>query len=163
MRSDIDEIESSINIFDFIGKRVTLKKTGRTCKGLCPFHNEKTPSFIVSPERESWHCFGCGKGGDIFSFAMEYDHTDFAEALEDLAEIAGVKLTRRMGDTPEAKTKQKIFEVNHLASEYYHFLLTKHKHGEKALDYLKRRGVSDKSMKTFALGYSPNSWDALSS
>ncbi len=161
--SDIDEIKSRINIADYIGKRVTLKKTGRNCKGLCPFHNEKTPSFIVSPERESWHCFGCGKGGDIFSFAMEYDHVDFGEALEDLAEIAGVKLTRRMGDTPEAKTKQKIFEVNHLASEYYHFLLTKHAHGQKALEYLKLRGVSDKSMKTFALGYSPNSWDALSS
>lgn len=160
--SDIDEIKSRINIVDFIGKRVTLKKTGRNFKGLCPFHNEKTPSFIVSPERESWHCFGCGKGGDIFSFVMEYEHVDFPEALEELAEVAGVKLTRRVGETPEAKLKQKIYEVNHLASEYYQYLLTDHTLGAKARDYLKRRGVTDKSIKTFGLGYSPNSWDALS-
>ena len=160
--SDVDEIKSRVNIVDVIGKRVTLKKTGRNFKGLCPFHNEKTPSFIVSPERESWHCFGCGKGGDIFSFIMEYEHVDFPEALEELAEIAGVKLTHRVGETPEAKLKQKILEVNHLASEYYQYILTKHKLGAKALSYLKHRGVTDKSMKTFALGYSPNSWDALS-
>jgi DNA primase len=161
--SDTDEIKSRINIVDFIGKRVTLKKTGRNFKALCPFHNEKTPSFIVSPERQTFHCFGCGKGGDILAFVMEYDHVDFVEALEELAEITGVKLTRRVGETPEAKLKQKIFEVNHLASEYYQYILTKHKLGEKALDYLKHRGVSEKSIKTFGLGYSPNSWDALSS
>ena len=161
--SDVDEIKSRINIVDFIGKRVTLKKTGRNFKALCPFHNEKTPSFIVSPERQTFHCFGSGKGGDILAFVMEYDHVDFVEALEELAEITGVKLTRRVGETPEAKLKQKIFEVNHLASEYYHYILTKHKLGKKALDYLKHRGVSDKSVKTFGLGYSPNSWDALSS
>jgi DNA primase len=160
--SDIDEIKSRLNIADFIGKRVTLKKTGRNFKGLCPFHNEKTPSFIVSPERESWHCFGCGKGGDILAFVMEYDHVDFVEALEELAELAGVKLTRRAGETPEAKLKQKIFEVNHLASEYYQYVLTKHTLGGCAIEYLKHRGVSDKSIKTFGLGYSPNSWDALS-
>lgn len=161
--SDTDEIKSRINIVDFIGKRVTLKKTGRNYKGLCPFHNEKTPSFIVSPERQTFHCFGCAKGGDIFAFVMEYDHVDFVEALEELAEVTGVKLTRRAGDTPEAKLKQKIFEVNHLASEYYQYILTKHTLGKKALDYLKNRGVSEKSIKTFGLGYSPNSWDAASS
>ena len=161
--SDTDEIKSRINIVDFIGKRVSLKKTGRNFKGLCPFHNEKTPSFIVSPERESFHCFGCGKGGDVFTFVMEYEHVDFPEALEELAEVAGVKLTRRVGETPEAKLKQKILEVNHLASEYYHYILTKHKLGEKARSYLKRRGVTDKSISTFALGYSPNSWEGLSS
>jgi len=160
--SDTDEIKSRINIVDFIGKRVTLKKTGRNYKGLCPFHNEKTPSFIVSTERQTFHCFGCGKGGDILAFVMEYDHVDFVEALEELAEVTGVKLSRRVGDTPEAKLKQKIFEVNHLASEYYQYILTKHKLGKKALDYLKNRGVSEKSVKTFALGYSPNSWDTLS-
>ena len=161
--SDTDEIKSKINIVDYIGKRVILKKTGRNFKGLCPFHNEKTPSFIVSPERESWHCFGCGKGGDVFAFVMEYDHVDFIEALESLAELTGVKLTRRIGETPEIKLKQKIFEVNHLASEYYQYILTKHTLGEKARAYLTHRGVSDKSIKTFGLGYSPNSWDALSS
>ena len=158
---DIDEVKSRLNIVDVIAARVPLKKAGRHFKGLCPFHSEKTPSFIVSPERATWHCFGCGKGGSVIDFVMEYEHVDFVEALEALAEKAGVKLERRQADTPEAKIKQKIYEVNHLASEYYHYLLTKHALGEKARAYLKEREVSEKSVKTFALGYSPNSWDGL--
>ncbi|HLD25012.1 MAG TPA: DNA primase [Patescibacteria group bacterium] len=159
--SDTDEIKARLNIVDIIGERVVLKKAGRNFKGLCPFHTEKTPSFIVSPDRQTFHCFGCGKGGDVLTFVMEYDHVDFTESLETLAERAGVKLERRPSDTPEAKLKQKILEVNHLASEYYQFLLTKHSVGEHARDYLKHRGVTDKSMKTFALGYSANDWEGL--
>jgi DNA primase len=159
--SDTDEIKSRLNIVDIIGKNVKLKKTGRNFKGLCPFHNEKTPSFIVSPERESWHCFGCGKGGDIFSFVMEYQHIDFSEALEDLAQIAGITLTRRPAVSAESSLKEQLYAANHLASEFYHYILTKHPLGEKGLSYFKNRGVSDKSMKTFMLGYSPNSWDGL--
>ncbi len=159
--SDIDEIKSRLNVVDIVGKRVTLKKAGRNFKGLCPFHNEKTPSFIVSPDRQTFHCFGCGKGGSIFDFVMLSDHIDFPEALETLAEQAGVKLERRTGDTPEAKLKQKILEVNHLTSEYYHYLLTKHAVGGYAREYLKHRGVTDKSIKTFSLGYSANDWDGL--
>lgn len=159
--SDIDEIKSRLNIVDIIGERVTLKKAGRNLKGLCPFHSEKTPSFIVSPDRQTFHCFGCGKGGSAFDFIMLFEHIDFSEALETLAERTGVKLERRPTDTPEAKLKQRILEANHLASEYYHYLLTKHTVGENARDYLKHRGVSDKSIKTFSLGYSPNNWDGL--
>ena len=159
--SDIDEIKSRLNIIDIIGERVTLKKAGRNFKGLCPFHNEKTPSFIVSPDRQTFHCFGCGKGGSIFDFVMLFDHVDFSEALETLAERAGVTLTRRPADTPEAKLKQKILEVNHFAGEYYHFLLTKHAVGDHARRYLKERGITDKSIETFFLGYSPNDWDGL--
>jgi DNA primase len=159
--SDIDDVKSRLNIADIIGDRVTLKKAGRNLKGLCPFHNEKTPSFMVSPERQTFHCFGCGKGGSVIDFVMEYEHVDFGEALETLAEKAGVKLDRRMQDTPEAKLKTRILEANHLASEYYHFLLTKHRLGEKARNYLAERGVSEKTAKTFMLGYSPNSWDGL--
>ncbi len=159
--SDIDEVKARTNIIDIISARVTLKKAGRHWKALCPFHSEKTPSFIVSPERQSWKCFGCGRGGSVIDFIMEYEHVDFVEALETLAEKAGVKLERRMGDTPEAKLKEKILTANHLASEYYHYLLTKHTIGEKARRYLKTRGVTDKTIKTFSLGYSPNSWDGL--
>lgn len=159
--SDVDEIKSRLNVVDIIGERVVLKKAGRNFKGLCPFHGEKTPSFIVSPDRQTFHCFGCGKGGDILTFVMEFDHVDFTESLETLAERAGVKLERRPGDTPETKLKQNILEVNHLASEYYHYLLTKHKVGGFARDYLKHRGVTDKSIKTFALGYSANDWEGL--
>lgn len=159
--SDVDEIKSRLNIVDSIGKIVKLKKAGRNFKGLCPFHSEKTPSFIVSPDRQSYHCFGCGKGGDIFTFITEYHHVDFAEALEDLAATAGVTLTRKFTDTKEGNLRQKILEVNHLASEFYQYLLTSHSLGEKGKLYLKNRGISDKSIKTFSLGYSPNSWDGL--
>lgn len=158
---DIDEVKSRINIGEIVGARVTLKKAGRHMKGLCPFHSEKTPSFIVSPERGTWHCFGCGKGGSVIDFVMEYEHVDFVEALETLAEKAGVKLEARHQETPESKTKQKMYEVNHIASEFYHYLLTKHELGQKAREYLKSRDISDKSVKTFMLGYSPNSWDGL--
>ena len=158
---DIDEVKARTNILDVIGARVQLKKAGHHFKALCPFHGEKTPSFIVSPERQIWKCFGCGKGGSVIDFVMEYEHVDFVEALETLAEKAGVKLERKQGDTPEGKLKQKIYEANHLASEFYHYLLTKHTLGEKARLYLKNRGISDKSIKTFSLGYSPNSWDGL--
>lgn len=160
--SDIDEVKSRLSIVDIIGARVQLKKMGRHFKALCPFHNEKTPSFIVSPERQIWKCFGCGKGGSVIDFVMEYEHMDFVEALEELADKAGVKLERRSADTPEAKLKHELYAINHLASEYYHYVLTKHALGEKARSYLKQRGITDKAMKTFALGYSPNSWDALS-
>jgi DNA primase len=159
--SDIDEIKSRLNIVDIIGKTVKLKKTGRNFKGLCPFHNEKTPSFIVSPDRQIFHCFGCGKGGTIFDFVMEYQHIDFPEALEDLATLAGVKLTRGISTTPEGNLREKLYAVNHLASEFYHYILTTHALGEKGLSYLKNRGITDKSIKTFSLGYSPNSWDGL--
>jgi DNA primase len=159
--TDVDEIKSRLNIVDIIGKTVKLKRTGRNFKGLCPFHNEKTPSFIVSPDRQIFHCFGCGKGGTIFDFIMEYHHVDFVEALEDLAAVAGVKLSRRADTSKEGNLKEKILEVNHLASEFYHYILTKHPLGEKGLSYLKNRGITDKSVKTFTLGYSPNSWDGL--
>lgn len=159
--SDVDEIKSRLNIVDIVSERVPLKKAGRNLKALCPFHNEKTPSFIVSPERQTFHCFGCGKGGSVIDFVMEYDHVDFLEALETLAEKAGVKLEHRPTDTPQAKLKEKLYQVNHLASEFYHYLLTKHRLGETARMYLKGRGVSDKSVATFTLGYSPNSWDGL--
>ncbi len=161
LMSDVEEVKSRLNIVDIIGKRVTLKKAGRNFKALCPFHNEKTASFIVSPDRQTFHCFGCQKGGDIFSFVMEHDHVDFSEALEELASQAGVTLTRRIADTPQAKLKEKILEVNHLAGEFYQYLLTQHKLGQNARDYLKNRGVTDKAIKTFTLGYSPNSWDGL--
>ena len=138
--ADTDEIKSRLNIVDIIGKSVHLKKAGRNFKGLCPFHNEKTPSFIVSPERESWHCFGCGKGGDVFSFVMEYQHIDFPEALEDLAQLAGVTLTRRPSTSAESRLKEKLYEVNHLASEFYHYILTKHPLGENGIIVFQKSG-----------------------
>lgn len=160
--SDVDEVKTRVDIVEVVSERVALKKTGRNLKGLCPFHNEKSPSFIVSPDRQTFHCFGCGKGGSIFDFVMLYEHLDFAESLEVLAHRVNFTLTRRAPETQENKIKQKIYEVNHLASEYYHYLLTKHKVGENARAYVKARGIKDKSVATFGIGYSPNTWDALS-
>jgi len=158
---DVDEIKSRLNIVDVIGEKVTLKKSGRNFKGLCPFHNEKTPSFMVSPDRQVFHCFGCAKGGSVIDFVMEYQHVEFPEALEELAMRAGVTLQERKSDSPERKLKEAIYEINELASSYFTYLLTKHTLGEKALLYVKNRGITDKSIKTFGLGYSPNSWEAL--
>lgn len=159
--SDIDEVKSRLNIVDIVGARVTLKKAGRNFKGLCPFHNEKTPSFMVSPDRQVFHCFGCGKGGSAIDFVMEYEHLDFYEALETLADRVGVKLTHVYGDSPEHKLREQLYEINKKAADYYHYLLTKHPLGQKAMLYLKNRGVTDKAIVTFGLGYSPNSWDGL--
>lgn len=158
---DADEVKSRLNIIDIIGEKVQLKKAGRNFKGLCPFHNEKTPSFMVSPDRQVFHCFGCGKGGSAIDFVMEYEHMDFPEALETLAARAGVVLSERKSDTPERKLKDVLYEINELASDYYRYILTKHPYGEKALLYIKNRGITDKSIKTFGIGYSPNSWEAL--
>jgi len=158
---DIDDVRARVNIVDVIGKHVKLTHAGRNFKGLCPFHNEKTPSFMVSSERQIFKCFGCGKGGSVFDFLMEYDHIEFVEALEILAGEVGVTLTRRPAQTREGELKDKIYEVNHLASEYYHYILTRHNLGEKARNYFESRKISDKSIRTFMLGYSPNSWDGL--
>lgn len=158
---DADEVKSRLNIVDVIGEKVTLKKAGRNFKGLCPFHNEKTPSFMVSPDRQVFHCFGCGKGGSVIDFVMEYEHIEFPEALEELAARAGVVLSVQKSESPERKLKDTLYEINELASSYFTYVLTKHRLGEKALLYVKNRGISDKSIKTFGLGYSPNSWEAL--
>ncbi len=159
--SDIDDVKSKIDIVDYIGKRVVLKKSGRNYKGLCPFHGEKTPSFMVSPDRQAFHCFGCGRGGSVIDFVMEETHVDFREALEDLAETVGVTLTRNKGDSPKEKRKDTLLEIHHLAAEYYHYLLQTHKVGEKARAYLMNRGISEKIISTFHLGYSANSWDGV--
>ncbi len=159
--SDIDEIKSKVDIVSYIGKTVPLKKAGRNFKGLCPFHKEKTPSFMVSPDRQSFHCFGCGAGGSIFDFVMKLHHEEFVDALEELADEAGVKLTRSFGESPQEKKKNVLLEIHEKAQEYYHYLLTKHRLGENAMLYIKNRGITDKSVATFGIGYSPNSWDAL--
>jgi len=155
---DVELIKEKINIVDLISEYLSLKKAGVNFKTNCPFHMEKTASFVVSPERQIWHCFGCQKGGDSFSFLMEKEGMEFKEALEFLAKKAGVILQK----TPDKKDfKDRLFEANLKAQEFYHYILTKHSLGKKALDYLKKRGVSDKSIEEFGIGYAPNSWESL--
>ncbi|MBI4058274.1 DNA primase [Candidatus Gottesmanbacteria bacterium] len=156
-----DLIRERIPIVDFINEWVPLKKAGRNYKGICPFHNEKTASFIVSPERNIWHCFGCGKGGDVFSFAMEFERIEFTEALKFLADRAGVKLSFRVARGSKDELRERLLEMHHLTSEFYTYLLTKHRVGERARQYLKERGVSDQIIATFKLGYAPQGWDNL--
>lgn len=155
---DVELIKEKINIIDLISEYLPLKKSGANFKTSCPFHSEKTASFVVSPERQIWHCFGCQKGGDVFSFLMEKEGMEFKEALEFLAKKSGVVLKR----TPDKKdSKDRLFEVNLKAQEFYHYILTKHDLGKPALEYLKKRGVSEISIENFGIGYAPNSWESL--
>lgn len=157
----IDEIKQKLDIVDLVGGYVEIKKAGRNYKGLCPFHSEKTPSFMVSPELQIYKCFGCGEGGDIFTFHQKIEGLDFPQSLEQLAERVGVKLPKRSFD-PEKSKKKIIYELNDLTSRYYHYLLTEHKVGKPALKYLKEeRGLTDEIIKEFNIGYSPDSWDSL--
>ena len=155
-----DEIKQKLDIVDFIGQTVPLKPAGRNFRGLCPFHSEKTPSFNVSPELGIFKCFGCQAGGDIFSFYMRREGVEFPEALRDLAKIAGVELPDRMpgvGSDPRER-----LEIAHAqAVAYYHFLLTKHEVGQKALEYLKNRGVTNVQIQDFKIGYAPEGWQGL--
>lgn len=157
--NELEEIKKKIDIVELIGGYVQLKQTGRNFKACCPFHTEKTPSFIVSPERQMWHCFGsCAEGGDIFSFVMKADGLSFPEAVETLAQKAGVKIQKKSFEKNEAKTK--LYSANELAADFYHGLLLSPA-GKKAKDYLVRRGLSEKTIKEFSLGYSPGEKDAL--
>ena len=157
----LEEIKRKIDIVELVNSYVPLKKAGRNFKALCPFHSEKTPSFVVSPERQIWHCFGqCGEGGDIFGFLMKIENLDFGEAVRELAKKAGVKLTRYQPSEDE-RNKQLLYEINHLATEFYHFLLLNHPSGKKALDYILGRGIKKDSLLLFKIGFAPDSWQSL--
>ncbi|HSD98364.1 MAG TPA: DNA primase [Patescibacteria group bacterium] len=151
----VTQIREKIDIVSLLQEFLPLKKAGRNFKAVCPFHTDKTPSLVVSPERQIWHCFGCGKGGDCFSFLMEYEHIEFPEALRMLAEKAGVELQNQRIDTGLTSKKEKLYAMNHLAAEFYHYLLTKHKLGKNALEYVTNRGIKPQTIKTYMLGFSP--------
>jgi DNA primase len=156
----LEEVKQKINLIELINEYVPLKKAGRNFKALCPFHSETAPSFIVSPERQIWKCFGCGEGGDAFGFLMKIEGMEFGEALRKLAKKAGVKL-RPFEPSETYQKKQQFWEINHLASEFYHYLLLKHRVGKKALAYILNRGISKELLKLFKLGFAPNMWDGL--
>ncbi len=160
--STIDEVKQRLDIIDVISDYVSLKKAGRNFKALCPFHNEKTPSFFVFPERQTWHCFGsCGIGGDMFSFVMRKEGVDFGEALRMLADRAGVKLVSRQHEQKKAEEWDKLYLINEEAAHFYHRLLIEDGRSAAARDYLSKRGVADETIKAFELGFSPDSWNAL--
>ena len=155
----VDEVKARTDIVDVIGQYVPLKKAGRNFKALCPFHTEKDPSFYVFPHTQTWHCFGCNAGGDVFSFLMKKEGLNFREALKVLAERAGVKLEEK---PPKEIEKEKLLrEINSVAADYFHRLLFHPEKGAKARSYLEKRGINEEAIVAFKLGYAPGEWHAL--
>ncbi len=158
----IDEVKQRTDIAEVVSQYVSLTKAGRTLRGLCPFHSEKHPSFFVYPEQQSWHCFGaCGTGGDVFSFIMKKEGVDFGDALRLLAQRAGVTINSRFEPETRGKERERLYQVNQFAAQYFHNLLLNSLDGTKARDYVASRGFSSKTITTFQLGFSPNAWEAL--
>jgi DNA primase len=162
--SQVQQIKEATNIVDVIGERLELQRAGGHYKALCPFHSEKSPSFFVSESMQRYKCFGCGESGDVITFLQKYEGMTFLEALENLAEKAGITLQKftksAMGSAAEDERK-KILEVLDITKEYYHYLLTQHAVGEKARQYLKDRQIKTESVNLFTIGYSSQEWDSL--
>src|SRR3989338_1180487 len=151
MSSSVDQIKSRIDILSLVESYIKLEKAGKSWKGKCPFHNEKTPSFFVSPERGSYYCFGCGASGDIFTFVEEFEGLDFKGALKLLADKAGVVLEIYSKENKEEKSeKEKLYEVMEETAEFFIKNLAANK---PAQEYLKSRGLEEKTIKDFRIGY----------
>ncbi len=161
MDSQIDDIKKRVDILDLVQDYVPLKKAGRNYKGLCPFHTEKTPSFMVNPERGIFKCFGCGKGGDIFAFLEEIDNLEFPEAVRILAKRAGIEL-KEYRPSPQAKLRDKLYTAQALAAKFYQTVLWDSPAGKPAFEYLLSRGLSADTIKKWGLGYAPNQWELVS-
>jgi len=156
MNSPVDEIKNKLDIVDVIGGYIKLKKAGRDYKAPCPFHNEKTPSFFVSPSKQIWHCFGCNLGGDMFNFVMQIEGVEFVDALRILARKAGVTIRRQ---DPKLKSQRsKLYDICEEATNFFEKNLSKNK---QVLDYLKDRRISSSTIKAFRIGYALDSWEAL--
>ncbi len=155
----LEEIKSHIDIVEFISDYVALKKSGQNYKGLCPFHSEKTPSFMVSQTKQIFHCFGCAAGGDVVSFLMKHDNLPFGEALQYLAKKSGLKITDSAFDKNFSAKRQKILQVNEEAMKFYMRAL---RQSNTAMAYLKQRGISEDALTTFSIGYAPDQRNTLS-
>jgi len=162
MAGIVDQIKERVDIVDLISSYLKLQKSGINYKARCPFHNEKSASFFVSPERQIWHCFGCSLGGDAFGFVKQIDGVEFPEALRMLANRAGVKLERQSPEYQEFQSaKTKLYEICELAMRFFEKQLRESAIGKQALAYLHERGLTGESIKEFHLGYAPESWSAL--
>lgn len=160
MDSQVELVKKRLDILDLVSEYVPLKKAGRNYKALCPFHTEKTPSFMVNPERQIFKCFGCGRGGDIFKFLQEIDNLEFPEALRILAKRAGIEL-KEYRPSPQAKLREKVYNAQALAAKFYASVLWEHQAGQPALAYLKKRGLTPSTVKAWGLGYAPNQWEIV--
>jgi DNA primase len=157
------EIRARTDIVEVVSGYVLLKQAGNTYKGLCPFHTEKTPSFTVSADKQLFYCFGCGVGGDVFSFVMKIENMNFGDAVRMLAERAGVALSQ--DESPEARAarekRRRLYECMEAACSYYETVFAKSRDAKEARDYVKRRGLSDETARCFRLGYAPRAWDSV--
>ncbi|MFZ5364259.1 MAG: DNA primase [Patescibacteria group bacterium] len=159
--SQVEEIKNRLDIVEVIGEYVpNMKQAGGNWKGLCPFHNEKTPSFMVSKDKQIWHCFGCGEGGDVISFVQKIENIEFPEALKILAKRAGVTL--RYEDKSLSNQKTRLLDILEAAARFYHYNLLKISEAESARKYLfEKRRLTEETVERFFLGYAPNSWDSV--
>ena len=157
----IDQILDKIDIVEVISDHVHLKRAGRNFKANCPFHNEKTPSFVVSPDKQIYHCFGCGAGGNAIGFVMQYESMDFPEAVRTLAAKAGVEVPSYREESREGPSlSSRLYEVNTTAATFYQNYLQGEK-GKKALEYLTKRGFETTVLSEFRIGYAPDEWESL--
>jgi DNA primase len=157
--NDVEEVKARTDIGELVGRYVQLKQAGRNLKGLCPFHSEKTPSFMVSPEKGIWHCFGCHLGGDAIAFYQKIENVDFPEALEELARRAGVTLERR-ASTKNTQEGERLVEMHREAARFFVAQLKSPK-GAAARAYLTDRGITEASLARFGVGFAPDEWEAL--
>src|SRR3954452_23159600 len=163
---NIEQIAAANDIVEVIGSYFPLKRAGSTFKALCPFHQEKTPSFNVSPQRQSFHCFGCGAGGSVFRFVMDYEHLDFPSAVKKLGARAGIPVIedRSSGggdDDRQHETRRTLLQLHAEAAEWFHENLLKREWAKSARDYLKKRGIDGAVARNWQLGFAPDSWDAF--
>ena len=154
----VDEIRQSTDLVSLINEYIKLERRGKNMVGLCPFHNEKTPSFSVSPDKQLYHCFGCGASGNVFSLIMQMENLTFPEAAHYLASKAGVTIPEKKAQTGVENIKDKIYRLNELAARYYTYLMHNSESGKKAYNYLLKRGIKQETIELFNLGYAPAGW-----
>jgi len=156
----IERIRNTADIYDVVAQYVDLKKRGRNYFGLCPFHSEKTPSFSVAPDKQIYHCFGCGAGGNVFSFIVEHEKATFVDAVQQLGEKYGIEVQYESG-SGSTEFFSSLYQAHHVAADLYHNTLYSDR-GKAALQYLHDRGLNDDILKLYRVGFAPDSWDTLS-
>lgn len=157
-RYPVEEIRQQCDLVEIISAHVALRKSGKTFIGLCPFHNEKTPSFHVYPDKQLWHCFGCGEGGDVFSFVQKIESLTFPEAVEQLARKVGITIERSDKAAREYSEKERVLRANNIACAFFRSMLTK---STAAQEYINKRDITKEAVERYKLGYAPDSWDGL--
>ncbi len=157
----IERIRDRSDIVEVVSRYIELRRVGSNFRALCPFHQEKTPSFFVSPDRQSFHCFGCGKGGSVFDFVMEIEGVSFPEAVRTLGQQCGIEVKVERIPEEERTKNELLYEANAFTAQWYHWMLGHRKESQQVREYLLKRGISESSWEAFLLGYAPETWDGL--